>query len=88
MKDPTNISKEINQNRFIKAIKIKENNLQSCQYRKNYTMTNLCNNCCGKQYKKYRIINCYRTCNKYSTELKKIDDLIRMFVQLETLIYL
>ena len=33
-KDPTTISKEIKRNRFLKSSKRKENNLQSCQYRK------------------------------------------------------
>lgn len=65
-KDPTTISKEIKRNRFIKASKRKENDLQSCQHRKNCTKTNLCNNRCGKQCKKCRFVNCYRTCNEYS----------------------
>lgn len=65
-KDPTTISKEIKRNRFLKASKLKENDLQSCQYRKNCTKTNLCNSSCGKQCKKCRFINCYRSCNEYS----------------------
>jgi hypothetical protein len=28
----------------------------------------LCNSSCGKQCKKCRFINCYRTCNEYSTK--------------------
>lgn len=71
-KDPTTISKEIKRNRFIKASKRKENDLQSCQHRKNCTKTNLCNNCCGK---KCRFVNCYRTCNEYS--IKKCTKLNR-----------
>lgn len=74
-KDPTTISKEIKRNRFIKASKRKENDLQSCQHRKNCTKTNLCNNCCGKQCKKCRFVNCYRTCNEYS--IKKCTKLNR-----------
>lgn len=74
-KDPTTISKEIKRNRFIKASKRKENDLQSCQHRKNCTKTNLCNNRCGKQCKKCRFVNCYRTCNEYS--IKKCTKLNR-----------
>lgn len=65
---PTTISKEIKRNRFIKVNKRKENDLQSCQHLKNCAKTNLCNNSCGKQYKKCRFINCYRSCNEYSTK--------------------
>jgi IS30 family transposase len=64
-KDPTTISKEIKRNRFLKSSKRKENNLQSCKHRKSCTKTNLCNSSCGKQCKKCRFINCYRSCNEY-----------------------
>lgn len=74
-KDPTTISKEIKRNRFLKASKRKENGLQSCQHRKSCTKTNLCNSSCGKQCKKCRFINCYRTCNEYS--IKKCSKLNR-----------
>ena len=74
-KDPTTISKEIKRNRFIKASKRKENDLQSCQHRKSCIKTNLCNSSCGKQCKKCRFINCYRTCNEYS--IKKCTKLNR-----------
>ena len=74
-KDPTTISKEIKRNRFLKASKLKENDLQSCQHRKSCTKINLCNSDCGKQCKKCRFINCYRTCNEYS--IKKCSKLNR-----------
>lgn len=67
-KDPTTISKEIKRNRFLKASKLKENDLQSCQHRRSCTKANLCNSGCGKQCKKCRFINCYRNCNEYSTK--------------------
>jgi IS30 family transposase len=67
-KDPTTISKEIKRNRFVRVNKKKENDLQPCQNRRNCTKTNLCNSSCGKQCKKCRFINCYRTCNEYSTK--------------------
>ncbi|MCR2013763.1 IS30 family transposase [Bacillus cereus] len=67
-KDPTTISKEIKRNRFLKVSKKKENDLQPCQHRKGCTKTNLCNSSCGKQCKKCRFINCYRSCSEYSTK--------------------
>ncbi len=42
--------------------------------------TNLCNSNFGKQYKKCRLINCYRTCNEYSLRLT----VTPMFVTLAT----
>lgn len=74
-KDPTTISKEIKRNRFLKASKLKENDLQSCQHRRSCTKTHLCNNSCDKQCKKCRFINCYRSCNEYS--IKKCSKLNR-----------
>lgn len=74
-KDPTTISKEIKRNRFLKSSKRKENTLQSCQHQKSCTKTNLCNSNCGKQCKKCRFINCYRSCNEYS--IKKCTKLNR-----------
>ncbi|SUY47125.1 putative transposase for insertion sequence element [Clostridium putrefaciens] len=67
-KDPTTISKEIRRNRFLRVSKRKENDVQPCQHRRSCTKTNLCNNRCGKQCKKCSFINCYRTCNEYSTK--------------------
>lgn len=67
-KDPTTISKEIKRNRFLKVSKLKQNDLQPCQHRKGCTKTNLCNSSCGKQCKKCRFINCYRSCSEYSTK--------------------
>lgn len=72
---PTTISKEIRRNRFLKASKPKENDLKSCEHRKSCTKKNLCNSNCGKQCKKFRFINCYRTCNEYS--IKKYTKLNR-----------
>ncbi len=74
-KDPTTISKEIKRNRFLKSSKRKEINLQSCKHRKSCTKTNLCNSSCGKQCKKCRFTNCYRSCNEYS--IKKCTKLNR-----------
>lgn len=65
-KDPTTISKEIKRNRFLRVSNKKQHDLQSCQNGKSCTKTNLCNSNCGKQCKKCRFINCYRTCNEYS----------------------
>lgn len=42
---------------------------------KGCTKTSLCNNGWGKQCKKCRFINCYRTCNEYS--IKKCSKLNR-----------
>ncbi|MGF0111108.1 helix-turn-helix domain-containing protein, partial [Clostridium sp. SGI.024] len=67
-KDPTTISKEIKRNRFLKVSRLKQNDIQPCQHRKSCTKTNLCNTSCGKQCKKCRFINCYRSCNEYSTK--------------------
>ncbi|MCR1951636.1 IS30 family transposase [Clostridium sp. DSM 100503] len=67
-KDPTTISKEIKRNRFLKVSKKKENDIQPCQHRRSCTKTNLCNSSCGKQCKKCRFINCYRSCSEYSTK--------------------
>ena len=64
-KDPSTISKEIKRNRFLKASKRKENDLQSCQHRISFIKTNLGNSSCGKQCKKCTFINCYRVCNEY-----------------------
>ena len=66
-KDPTTISKEIKRNRFLKVSRLKQNDIQPCQHRKSCTKTNLCNTSCCKQCKKCRFINCYRSCNEYST---------------------
>lgn len=51
-KDPTTISKEIKRNRFLRNSKRKEHDLQSCEYRRRCTKTNLCNSSCGKLCKK------------------------------------
>lgn len=67
-KDPTTISKEIKRNRFLRVSRVKQNDIQPCQHRKSCTKTNLCNTSCGKQCKKCRFINCYRSCNEYSTK--------------------
>ena len=67
-KDPTTISKEIKRNRFLRVSKRKENDVQPCQHRRSCTKINLCNNSCGKQCKKCRFLNCYRTCDEYSTK--------------------
>lgn len=67
-KDPTTISKEIKRNRFLKVSKKKENDIQPCQHRRSCSKTCLCNNTCNKLCKKCRFINCYRTCNEYSTK--------------------
>ena len=67
-KAPTTISKEIKRNRFLKVSKKKWNDIQPCQYRRSCTKTSLCTDTCGKQCKKCRFINCYRTCNEYTSK--------------------
>lgn len=64
-KDPTTISKEIKRNRVLKSTNKRD--VLRCASRKNCTKTNLCNKNCGKLCKKCNLINCYRTCNEYST---------------------
>lgn len=67
-KDPTTLSKEIKRNRFLRVNKRKENDVQPCRHRRSCNKINLCNNTCGKQCKKCRFINCYRTCDEYYTK--------------------
>lgn len=67
-KDPTTISKEIKRNKILRISKRKENDVKPCQHRRSCTKINLCNNSCGNQCKKCRFINCYRTCDEYSTK--------------------
>ena len=68
-KDPTTISKEIKRNRITKKSSKAGQDLLRCESRKDCTKTNLCtSHNCNNLCKKCSFINCYRTCDKYSTK--------------------
>lgn len=67
-KDQTTISSKIKRNKFLRVIKKKGTDFQSCQHWRSCVKTNLCSSTCGKQFKKCTFINCYRICNEYWTK--------------------